>query len=66
MNKYGYELWSGGVRIAKYKTLSQALLGALWRSRKSSNRSAVYVWRGARTFDFMDSSRCIATVQSGF
>lgn len=46
MNKYGYELWSGGVRIAKYKTLSQALLGALWRSRKSSNRSAVYVWRG--------------------
>jgi hypothetical protein len=37
-----YELWSGGDLLAKYKTIGQALLGALWRSRKSN--AIVYVW----------------------
>ena len=37
-----YELWWGGERIARYKTLSQALLGALWRARKLQRSVAVY------------------------
>jgi hypothetical protein len=51
MSKPRYELYVGGVQIAKYKTQGQALLGAVWRSRKYY--SPVYVW---------DRMRCIAKV----
>lgn len=31
---YRYELRAGGLLLGKYKTLGQAMLGAIWRSRK--------------------------------
>jgi len=39
---YRYVLWACGSKVGKYKTLGQALLGALWRSKKLEQ--AVYVW----------------------
>lgn len=37
-----YELWSSGRNLATYKTLGQALLGALWRSKKLKRYVYVY------------------------
>jgi len=39
---YRYVLWSQGDRIAAYKTLGQALLGAVWRSRKLEQAVGIY------------------------
>jgi len=50
-----YEVWSQGVVIAKYKTLGQALLGAVWRSRKLERR--VFVWAAGRTGTFIAEVR---------
>ncbi len=41
MSTYRYELWSRGIYLSKYKTLGQALLGALRRARKLQR--AIYV-----------------------
>lgn len=52
--QYRYELLMDGHLLAKYETLGQALLGALWRSRK--RMGAVYVWTLGK------SGACIAKV----
>jgi hypothetical protein len=52
---YRYELWLGGNRIAKYKTLGQALLGARWRSRK--HEKAIYVWSAREPYRFIAEVR---------
>ena len=44
MKRKPYGLYVNGYGLARYATLGQALLGALWRSRKVGSR--VYVMRG--------------------
>jgi hypothetical protein len=57
-----YELWRNGTVLARYKTLNQALLGAVYRSRKLGAK--VYVWEaGKRGSDIAHS--CLAVVQAG-
>lgn len=55
MSKHRYELWLSNQVLARYETLGQALLGALWRSRKQ--QKTVYVW----TVEGVES-HCIAKV----
>lgn len=52
--QHRYELFMDGYILAKYETLGQALLGALWRSRK--RMGSVYVWEIGK------HERCIAKV----
>jgi hypothetical protein len=52
-----YVLWASGDRLAKYKTLGQALLGAVWRSRYLRARVGVY----KRTATGGD--KCVAVVE---
>jgi hypothetical protein len=56
--KYRYELWVQGDRIAKYKTLGQALLGALWRSEEM--QEAVFVYKAG-----VNCGACLARVAAG-
>jgi hypothetical protein len=54
--KISYDLWASGTLRAKYRTLGQALLGALWRSKKLTRY--VYVYKT----DGQTRSVCIAAV----
>jgi hypothetical protein len=58
VSKHKYELWENGDRLAKYKTLGQALLGALWRSEEL--QAPVFVYRAGET-----SGTCLARVAAG-
>jgi hypothetical protein len=51
-----YELWAGGKLLATYQTLGQALLGALWRSKKL--KRYVYTHKTNKK----TSSQCVAAV----
>jgi hypothetical protein len=51
-----YDLWASGKRLAQYHTLGQALLGALWRSKKRETYVYVHKINGATL------SRCVAAV----
>jgi hypothetical protein len=53
-----YSLWSEGEPLAKYATLQQALLGAVWRSRKLGGGRTVGVYTRTKT----GGDRCVATV----
>lgn len=53
MSVYRYELWATNALLAKYKTLAQALLGALTRSKKLARYVYVYKIR---------HDQCIAVV----
>jgi hypothetical protein len=55
--KYQYELWISGAIVAKYQTIGQALLGALWRSRK--REKTVYIWSANKPY------RLLAEVRGG-
>jgi hypothetical protein len=55
MSSIVYELWARGERQAKYRTLRQALLGAVWRSKKL--RMPLHVYKTEKS-----SSKYIATV----
>lgn len=55
--KHRYELWLNGGVAARYKTMGQALLGALWRSKKL--QTSIYIWRAGK------SGYCAATVRAG-
>jgi hypothetical protein len=57
MSAARYELWASGILRASYRTLGQALLGALWRSRKLEKYVYVHKANSLST-----SSRCVATV----
>lgn len=50
-----YELWASGLKRATYRTLGQALLGALWRSKNLQRY--VYVYKTTKK-----RSQCVATV----
>jgi hypothetical protein len=50
-----YELWAAGNRLAKYKTLAQALLGAVWRAKKL--KLSVYVYTTG-----LKNGRCVACI----
>ena len=58
MSAHTYELWARGERLAKYKTLAQALLGAVWRSEKQGFRVYVYksIEKGGRIVAFVGAS----------
>jgi hypothetical protein len=56
MNTYRYVLWASGLSRATYRTLGQALLGALWRSKKLERYVYVHKTNG-KTY-----SRCVAVV----
>lgn len=43
MSAYRYELGANGAVIARYRTLGQALLGAVWRSKRLG--ATVYVYK---------------------
>lgn len=52
-----YDLWSYGERLASYATLNQALLGAVWRSRKREG-DTVGIFMNTKT----GGQRCVAMV----
>jgi hypothetical protein len=51
-----YELWASEIKRATYHTLGQALLGALWRSKKTELYFYVYKTTGETR------SECVAVV----
>jgi hypothetical protein len=57
MSSIVYELWARGERQAKYHTLRQALLGAVWRSKKLKLSLCVFKTEKC-------SSKYIATVDA--
>jgi hypothetical protein len=52
-----YVLWAAGQCLASYATLNQALLGAVWRSRKREG-VAVGIYMSTKT----GGERCVAFV----